>query len=223
MRHFEKLPFSFDIYKLTDALNQVGEIVQFPEDIRFYKPFKPPVFLNEGKLYYQLALTKRPHDSAPECFYINSKAYGIGGENEADYCDFIPEFNHTYFKEVYDTLTEYVKERWNTRLGRIRLIQSNPGVCLAWHADVEDKIHVPIITNEGSRMAIEDEIMHIPLGETWRTNSTKYHSQFNGVSTDRIHLIAAIVPTKDYWLQTSSEWIYDNSSFNNPSAHGIIR
>ena len=161
------------------------------------------------KKYHQICLTKREGQTAPECFYEGSggiyRTMVDGQEvirqqelDEKDYCVFIPEIGHTYFREVYDTLREFVGTKYDGELGRVRLIKSVPRVCLSWHRAPEPRLHIPIVTNIGAKMIIEDEVKHLPVGRAWYTNTIFYHSQFNGGEEDRVHLVTSI-SRKDCW------------------------
>jgi hypothetical protein len=199
VKYFEKLPLIFDETKLVDALEQVLEIAPWPEEV-----------LNADKKYHQICLTKREVQRPPQCFYEGSggvyRTMVDGQEvirqqelDERDYCVFIPELNHTYFREVYDTLREFVVKQYDGQLGRVRLIKSKPRTALSWHRDPEPRLHVPIITNIGSKMIIEDEVKHLPVGRAWYTNTIYYHSQFNGGEEDRVHLITSITRKESFW------------------------
>jgi hypothetical protein len=108
--------------------------------------------------------------------------------DESNYTQLVPEFQDTYFKEVYETLTKRFK------LGRVRLLLKEPRSTLSWHKDPEPRLHIPIITNLGCSMVIENIAKHLPAdGSVTITNNTKYHNFFNGGEQDRIHLVACIL------------------------------
>ena len=108
--------------------------------------------------------------------------------NESKYTQLIPEFEKTYFKEVYETLSNKFK------LGRVRLLLKEPRSTLSWHKDPECRLHVPIITNKGCSMVIENVAKHLPAdGKVWITNNTKYHNFFNGGEQARVHLVACVL------------------------------
>ena len=114
--------------------------------------------------------------------------------DESKYSQLVPEFENTYFKEVYETLSKKFK------LGRVRLLLKEPRSTLSWHKDPECRLHVPIITNKGCSMVIENVAKHLPAdGKVWITNNTKYHNFFNGGEQARIHLVACVLksPFKD--------------------------
>ena len=108
--------------------------------------------------------------------------------DESKYTQLIPEFENTYFKEVYETLSKKFK------LGRVRLLLKEPRSTLSWHKDPECRLHVPIITNKGCSMVIENVAKHLPAdGRVWITNNTKYHNFFNGGEQARVHLVACVL------------------------------
>ena len=111
--------------------------------------------------------------------------------NEEAYTEFVKEFENTYFKKVYDTLAKKFK------LGRVRILLKEPRSTLSWHRDPEPRLHIPIITNPGSIMVIENVAKHLPAdGSVWITNNTKYHNAFNGGEESRIHLVACVLNYK---------------------------
>ena len=111
--------------------------------------------------------------------------------DESKYTQLVPEFEKTYFKEVYETLSK------NFKLGRVRLLLKEPRSTLSWHKDPECRLHVPIITNKGCSMVIENVAKHLPAdGKVWITNNTKYHNFFNGGEQNRIHLVACLLENR---------------------------
>ena len=108
--------------------------------------------------------------------------------DESKYTQLVPEFEKTYFKEVFEILSKKYK------LGRVRLLLKEPRSTLSWHKDPECRLHVPIITNKGCSMVIENVAKHLPAdGKVWITNNTKYHNFFNGGEQSRIHLVACVL------------------------------
>ena len=108
--------------------------------------------------------------------------------DELQYSEFVKLFEDTYFKEMYDALTKKYK------LGRVRLLWKLPRTTLSWHRDPEPRLHIPIVTNFGARMCIDNLIHHMPAdGGVWITDNTKYHNAFNGGEEDRVHLVATVL------------------------------
>jgi len=108
--------------------------------------------------------------------------------DESKYTQVVPEFKNTYFEEVYKIL------RSKFKLGRVRLLLKEPRSTLSWHKDPEPRLHIPIITNLGCSMVIENVAKHLPAdGSVTITNNTKYHNFFNGGEQARIHLVACVL------------------------------
>ena len=108
--------------------------------------------------------------------------------DEVQYSEFVKLFEDTYFKEMYDAITKKYK------LGRVRLLWKLPRTTLSWHRDPEPRLHIPIVTNFGARMCIDNLIHHMPAdGGVWITDNTKYHNAFNGGEEDRVHLVATVL------------------------------
>ncbi len=111
--------------------------------------------------------------------------------DEREYSEFIPDYENTYFKEVFDILSSKFK------LGRVRILLKEPRSTLSWHRDPEPRLHIPIITNPGCLMVIDNVAKHMPAdGSVWITNNTKYHNAFNGGEENRIHLVACVLDYK---------------------------
>ncbi len=108
--------------------------------------------------------------------------------DESKYTQVVPEFRNTYFQEVYEILRKRFK------IGRVRLLLKEPRSTLSWHKDPEPRLHIPIITNLGCSMVIENVAKHLPAdGTVTITNNTKYHNFFNGGEQARIHLVACVL------------------------------
>jgi hypothetical protein len=111
--------------------------------------------------------------------------------DETKYTEFVKDLEDTYFKEIYDILSKKFK------LGRVRILLKEPRSTLSWHRDPEPRLHIPIITNPGCIMVIEEVAKHLPAdGSVWVTNNMKYHNFFNGGEEDRIHLVACLTDYK---------------------------
>ena len=108
--------------------------------------------------------------------------------DEYKYTELIDDFKNTYFEEVYNILRKKFK------LGRVRILLKEPRSTLSWHKDPECRLHIPIITNAGCSMVIENVAKHLPAdGSVWITNNTKYHNFFNGGEQARVHLVACVL------------------------------
>jgi len=184
---FYQVPnLNFDISKLREDLKKVLE----------NKKFNSPGVTHFGAI----PINQIPNDeNSTKGNNIRGKYWTIADDtgrevsrdidiDEEKYTQLVPEFEKTYFKEVYDTLSKKFK------LGRVRLLLKEPRSTLSWHKDPECRLHVPIITNKGCSMVIENVAKHLPAdGKVWITNNTKYHNFFNGGEQARIHLVACVL------------------------------
>ena len=189
--NFHKVPdLKFDINKLRTALKQVLSKKSYDDAVG--TKFIAGISLNQipgdtdsikGENVKGIYWTK-PGSTGKEV--IRAKKI-----NESAYTEFVKDFEDTYFKEVYDTLSKKFK------LGRVRILLKEPRSTLSWHRDPEPRLHIPIITNPGSIMVVEEIAKHLPAdGCAWITNNTKYHNAFNGGEENRIHLVACVLNHK---------------------------
>ena len=188
-KDFQKQDFKFDITKLQEAYNQLE---------------KTNKFADLGILHFgAICLNRIPGD--PDSIK-GHKTRGLywtkpdqsGNEvsrdvniDESAYTELVPEFKGTYFEEVYKILSSKFK------LGRTRILLKEPRSTLSWHRDPEPRLHIPIKTNPGCLMVIDNIAKHMPAdGSVWITNNTKYHNAFNGGEEDRVHLVACVLDYK---------------------------
>ena len=184
---FQKQNLNFDISKLQRAYKEIIKIKKFET-------------AGGVSHFGAICLTRVPGD--PESIK-GDKARGLywtkpdksGNEvsrdvaiDESSYTELVPEFKNTYFKEVIEALSSKYK------LGRIRILLKKPRSTLSWHRDPEPRLHIPIITNPGCLMVINNVAKHLPAdGSVWVTNNTKYHNAFNGGEENRVHLVACVL------------------------------
>jgi hypothetical protein len=185
---FYKVPnLQFDIQKLRKDLEVILEKKGF---------FSPKGVSNFGAI----PLNQIPNDkNSIEGNNVRGVYWTIADESgkevsrdvpidESKYTEIVPEFKNTYFNEVYNELKK------NFKLGRVRLLLKEPRSTLSWHKDPEPRLHIPIITNLGCSMVIENVAKHLPAdGHVTITNNTKYHNFFNGGEQSRIHLVACVL------------------------------
>ena len=180
----------FDINKLKEALKQVLKIKNYDSANKIKDfaaiclnqiPGKPES--TQGNYARGLYWTKPDHTGKES---VRDKFL-----DESLYTEFVKEFEHTYFKEVYEKLSKKFK------LGRLRILLKEPRTTLSWHRDPEPRLHIPIITNPGCMMVIENVAKHLPAnGRVYITNNIKYHNAFNGGEENRVHLVACLIDYK---------------------------
>tara|TARA_B100000029_G_C17563918_1_gene954415 strand:- start:192 stop:767 length:576 start_codon:yes stop_codon:yes gene_type:complete len=190
MKYFEKVTnYSVDIEKLKQTYAEVIEkLIEWSKD--------------DPNLYdfNAICVNQIPHDPLSiRGGNIRGQYWTYPKENwqeeerlkkidEDSYTELCEPFKKTYVEEIY----KEIKKRWN--IGRFRFLMKPARSCLSWHRDPEKRLHIPIITNPGCRMVIEDQSFHMPAdGSIYITDNTKYHNFFNGGEIDRIHLVATLL------------------------------
>ena len=185
-----------DFYQVPNLKFDISRLKQDLEKVLERKKFETPGVTHFGAI----PLNRIPNDQTSiEGNNIRGKYWTIADESgkevsrdididESKYTELVPEFEDTYFKEVYETL------RSKFKLGRVRLLLKEPRSTLSWHKDPEPRLHIPIVTNKGCMMVIENVAKHMPAdGSVTITNNTKFHNFFNGGEQARVHLVACVL------------------------------
>ena len=185
-----------DFYKVPNLKFDISRLRQDLEKVLEKKRFESPGVTHFGAI----PLNRIPNDqSSIEGNNVRGKYWTIADESgkevsrdieidESKYTELVPDFEDTYFKEVYETLKSKFK------LGRVRLLLKEPRSTLSWHKDPEPRLHIPIVTNKGCMMVIENVAKHMPAdGTVTITNNTKFHNFFNGGEQARVHLVACVL------------------------------
>ena len=187
---FQKQDVKFDIIKLKQACDEVLKIKGFDTSLGI------PHFAG-------IPLNQIPGDpdsvkgnNVRGIYWTKPDSTGVEVQRESKidehkYTEFVDDFKDTYFKEVYDQLIKKYK------LVRMRLLLKEPRSTLSWHRDPEPRLHIPIYTNPGAIMVVDNVAKHMPAdGSVWITNNTKYHNAFNGGEENRVHLVACVLNYK---------------------------
>ena len=188
-----------DFYQVPDLKFDIARLRKDLNIILKNKKFKTPGVSHFGAI----SLNQIPNNKdSIEGNNIRGKYWTIADESgkevsrdieidETKYSQIVPEFENTYFNDVYEILRKKFK------LGRVRLLLKEPRSTLSWHKDPEPRLHIPIITNLGCSMVIENVAKHLPAdGRVTITNNTKYHNFFNGGEQARIHLVACMLENR---------------------------
>ena len=185
-----------DFYQVPNLKFDISRLKKDLEKVLERKKFQTPGITHFGAI----PLNRIPNDQTSiEGNNVRGKYWTIADESgkevsrdididESKYTELVPEFEDTYFKEVYETLKSKFK------LGRVRLLLKEPRSTLSWHKDPEPRLHIPIVTNKGCMMVIENVAKHMPAdGSVTITNNTKFHNFFNGGEQARVHLVACVL------------------------------
>ncbi len=187
---FQKQDVKFDIIKLKQACDEVLKIKGFDTSLGI--PHFAGIPLNQ----IPGVPDSVQGNNVRGIYWTKPDSTGVEVQRESKidedkYTEFVDDFKNTYFKEVYDQLTKKYK------LGRMRLLLKEPRSTLSWHRDPEPRLHIPIYTNPGAIMVVDNVAKHMPAdGSVWITNNTKYHNAFNGGEENRVHLVACVLNYK---------------------------
>lgn len=110
----------------------------------------------------------------------------------------------TYIEECINRYPDFY--RW-------RILKLKPKMSYSIHSDGDGireniRLHIPIITNDGSFLAFYDKrpnhqetsqvyFEHLPVGSSYRVNTTNLHTAVNYGSTDRYHLVGVKYENSD--------------------------
>lgn len=93
------------------------------------------------------------------------------------------EFEGTYLGEVIDL----VHAKFDAVRGRMMALDWK--TCLTIHKDKTKRIHIPLITDKNCFMMIDDVPHRLEFGNTYLTDTTKFHTAINASKIYRTHLV----------------------------------
>jgi len=180
---FEKLDLTFDIAKLRQALNDALGVSAYE-------------YMGEG--FNAIPLTRRPGDDSVTANDLSGLYFIRPDEtyqevpreevvDEHAFSEFVPALKGSYFEEVHSALAARFP------IGRMRVLMKEPITCNSWHRDPEPRLHIPIHTNPGAVMIVNNHCTHLPAdGSVYFTDTRGYHSAINGGEKQRVHIVAAL-------------------------------
>tara|TARA_B100000073_G_scaffold346642_2_gene358580 strand:+ start:2027 stop:2602 length:576 start_codon:yes stop_codon:yes gene_type:complete len=153
----------------------------FPDQICINATKDNPTSIHEGRGSLFFDWDKSYYDKEQEKMIVPERKKKL---KEQDFDRIAEPFKGTLFEEAYNMITS------TYNVGRVRIMNSMPKTCLTWHTDNTERIHLPIKTQEGCLMIIEDEVKHLKVGEWYWTNTKVKHTALNASKENRIHLVA---------------------------------
>ena len=109
-------------------------------------------------------------------------------EDFSEVCDYL---KGTYTEEVINLL------RSKYGIVRGRYMMMNWKSCLTYHNDETPRIHLPLITNDGCFMIIDDKTEKLHESTTYLVDTTKRHTALNAGEHLRFHMVFCLPPVKD--------------------------
>ena len=119
-----------------------------------------------------------------EVSWHNDVDYYGKHRNENDCVNYHPDLDNTYIKQVLTGLDFPVAS------ARIMLLPNNK--CYTTHVDLYTRYHIPIKSDSYlSYMVFPDlnEVVRMPYGSIYWTDTHELHTFINGTLEDRIHII----------------------------------
>lgn len=189
MSNFKQLDYetynSYEEFKKLINTNQISFQMHNQICINTTPEFPNDMSVGCGSLYYDWSKKENISDGNGN-FKITAPLRDVPLREE-DFTILNEQFKNTVFEEFYNFLNKrYV-------LGRVRIMMNKPNSCLSWHTDTSPRAHLPIKTQEGCFMVIENEVKHLSQDKLWFTDTTKKHTAFNGSKEERIHLVAVLL------------------------------
>ena len=127
-------------------------------------------------------------------FKVSNGGPAMCQENDFKYVSDI--FKNTYIETVIKKLSKFFENEYLVCRGRF--ISMGPQKCLLWHNDQYPRVHIPIFSNPGARMIINDDVFHLDVGNVWFTDTRQQHTAFNSnLVRKRVHAVFVLYPLKE--------------------------
>jgi hypothetical protein len=117
-------------------------------------------------------------------------------EDFSEVCDYL---KGTYTEEVVNLL----RSRYGIVRGRYMMM--NWKSCLTYHNDETPRIHLPLITNDGCFMIIDEKVEKLREGITYHVDTTKMHTAINAGRHLRFHMVFCLPPIEDGRIESQLE------------------
>ena len=138
-----------------------------------------------GGLCLQISLQSYKPDADPREEWQRSNNGSYTGLNLSRSQE---EFIYPLFPEA-KLLNHYINK---FGMYRTRVMSLMPSKVMSIHRDPTPRIHIPIFTNDGCRMIIEDQCYHLKSGLAYWTDTTLEHTAFNGGKQRRTHIVGCV-------------------------------
>jgi len=111
--------------------------------------------------------------------------------DEKDFTEVCDYLKGTYTEEVINIL----KEKYGAVRGRYMMM--NWKTCLTYHHDETPRIHLPLVTNDGCFMIIDDKTERLYESTSYLVDTTKRHTALNAGKHLRFHMVFCLPPIED--------------------------
>lgn len=102
-----------------------------------------------------------------------------------------PLFEDTYLADVIKTVRQYVREKYNKGIGRVRIMHMRPKTTLSFHKDLESlRLHIPVVTAPGAMFIHNTTVSTMPTpGRLYTFDSATMHTAVNATKIVRTHIV----------------------------------
>ena len=83
--------------------------------------------------------------------------------------------------------------------------------CLTYHYDETPRIHLPLITNDGCFMIIDDKTEKLHESTTYMVDTTKRHTALNAGEHLRFHMVFCLPPKDGSTKKSYHTWNRHNT------------
>ncbi len=179
-----QLPYKYDVGKLKESLDWLLSVADINRIDQLCLTHAPKHKKHPDDYYYQ--------GSGSLSYEYYATVDGVRRRvrdeplTDLDFTDFIDKAKHTYFYTIYKQLCKDFK------VGRMRIMLLDVNKCLSWHKDPQKRIHIPVVTNPGCKMIIEDNIYHMDAGSCYIANTMKKHTALNAGMERRYHILITL-------------------------------
>ena len=123
-------------------------------------------------------------------------------EDFSEVCDYL---KGTYTEEVINTIfKEYGAVRG-------RYMMMNWKSCLTYHYDETPRIHLPLVTNDGCFMIIDDKTEKLHESTAYLVDTTKRHTALNAGEHLRFHMVFCLPPKDGSTKKSYHTWNRHNT------------
>lgn len=120
---------------------------------------------------------------------VEGKDHVYGSLSRKDIHHDPDDFTHFCFPELEYTNSIITK----LNLYRTRVMKLKPKTCYSYHRDMTMRIHIPLITNSGCMLIVNDEVKKLPADGNWYLiDTTKRHTAINASLKERIHIVGCV-------------------------------
>ena len=125
--------------------------------------------------------------------------------DEKDFTEVCDYLKGTYTEEVINIL----KEKYGAVRGRYMMM--NWKTCLTYHHDETPRIHLPLVTNDGCFMIIDDKTERLYESTSYLVDTTKRHTALNAGEHLRFHMVFCLPPKDGSTKKSYHTWNRHNT------------